>query len=423
MSASDLSRRSVLAGLAAISCGRKPDPEPSPPYSPPLVGPARNLIVVQAYGGWDTTWSIDPKPGLPSFDIPEGELMQFGNLPLWAHPSRPKSARLFDRHHDRIAVVHGINVRSVDHAQCLRWMLTGTRDTMAPDLCSILAHEHGGDLPIPYLLLSDRAFLGGFGGEAARAGGSNQIAALADPLQRFMPLDGTIPVDLTDPERSAVDAFREARRASPSGVVGGLAAERLDAVAARERAKILRSVSGWLGTAGVPQDLDGQIQTALMLLEGGLTRAVMLDSLEYFDTHGRNDEQLTAQESTFEAVDGLLTQLALRPGRSGGSLLDETLVAVISEMGRTPLLNDNQGKDHWPFASILLAGGSVVGDRTYGGTGEDFLGLPVDLATALPSPAGVSLSAENVTAGLLAAIGVDPRPWLGELPALQGFYR
>ena len=50
-------------------------------------------------------------------------------------------------------------------------------------------------------------------------------------------------------------------------------------------------------------------------------------------------------------------------------LLDSTLVCVISEFGRTPKVNKDAGRDHWPkvFSSIL-AGGGIKGGMTYGTT-------------------------------------------------------
>jgi hypothetical protein len=420
------SRRSLLVGMgmAAACSSRQPAP---PPYVPPPLARPRNLVIVQAYGGWDTTYSIDPKPDSAWMDIPEGDVRTFGGLPIWVHPGRPRSGRFFERHHERVAIVHGLNVRSVDHTQCLRWILTGTRDPLAPDACAVVASELGADLPIPYLLLSDRAFLGPFGGEAARSGGMNQIAALADRSQRFPPLDGTVPLDPGAQEQAAMDAWRAARQTAREGgelgELGEALAARQDFPRALTRASGLREVADWLGTAGAPQNLGSQVATAMSILEGGLTRAVMLDSREYYDTHGRNDEQVVAQENTFAALDSLFVELASRPGREGGSLFDETVVAVISEMGRSQVINDNGGKDHWPFASVLLAGAGVQGDQVYGATDDAFLGVPVDLATGAPTPGGEELVAERFVAGLLASVGVDPTPWLGEIPAFHGFYR
>lgn len=49
------------------------------------------------------------------------------------------------------------------------------------------------------------------------------------------------------------------------------------------------------------------------------------------------------------------------------SLLDSTLVVVTGEFGRTPRVNGNAGRDHWPDCySVVLAGGGVAGGSAYG---------------------------------------------------------
>ena len=48
-------------------------------------------------------------------------------------------------------------------------------------------------------------------------------------------------------------------------------------------------------------------------------------------------------------------------------LLDSTLVIVTSEFGRTPKINGNAGRDHWPKVfSIVLAGGGIKKGFIYG---------------------------------------------------------
>ncbi|MBT7923227.1 MAG: DUF1501 domain-containing protein, partial [Opitutae bacterium] len=50
-------------------------------------------------------------------------------------------------------------------------------------------------------------------------------------------------------------------------------------------------------------------------------------------------------------------------------MLDETLVVLATEFGRTPNINVNQGRDHYPKAfSSMLAGGGVRGGQVWGKT-------------------------------------------------------
>jgi hypothetical protein len=82
-----------------------------------------------------------------------------------------------------------------------------------------------------------------------------------------------------------------------------------------------------------------------------------------WDTHTRNfailrENKLPHFDQTYTA---LMDDLAQR------GLLDETLVVVMSEMGRTPRVNGNAGRDHWTFCySALLAGAGIRGGTVHG---------------------------------------------------------
>src|SRR5207248_11777314 len=79
-------------------------------------------------------------------------------------------------------------------------------------------------------------------------------------------------------------------------------------------------------------------------------------------------------------------------------LLDETLVLVMGEFGRTPTINNaaGGGRDHWSRAySVLFAGGGVRGGTVYGSTDRiagDVKDLPVrpdDLAATVFAALGI----------------------------------
>ncbi len=87
-------------------------------------------------------------------------------------------------------------------------------------------------------------------------------------------------------------------------------------------------------------------------------------SLGGWDTHNANFVRVPELCDTLDkALSSLLQDLSAR------GLLQETLVVVTSEFGRTPDINQNVGRDHYPKAfSAALFGGGVAGGSVYGKT-------------------------------------------------------
>jgi len=87
-------------------------------------------------------------------------------------------------------------------------------------------------------------------------------------------------------------------------------------------------------------------------------------------------------------------------------MLDETLVIVSSEFGRTPKINKDAGRDHWPKVfSTLLAGGGIKGGLVYGASDatasepEDKPVSPEDLATTMYHLLGIVADKELMAPG------------------------
>ncbi len=87
-----------------------------------------------------------------------------------------------------------------------------------------------------------------------------------------------------------------------------------------------------------------------------------------WDTHAQNADRLQDVlcpmfDVTFDA---LLTDLA------GRGLLDETLVVVVGEFGRTPRINPQGGRDHWGHVfSMALAGAGIRGGQVIGASDKN----------------------------------------------------
>ena len=83
-------------------------------------------------------------------------------------------------------------------------------------------------------------------------------------------------------------------------------------------------------------------------------------------------------------------------------LLDETLVAMLGEFGRTPKINNTAGRDHWGACqSVVLAGGGVRGGQVYGAS---------DKTAAYPTDRPVR--PEDLIATVYSALGISPEALL-----------
>src|SRR5262249_15717524 len=115
-----------------------------------------------------------------------------------------------------------------------------------------------------------------------------------------------------------------------------------------------------------------------------------------WDTHWNN---FTAHKEDLVppfdlAFDALLTDLE-KTGR-----LDETLVVVAAEFGRSPkITRSNPGREHWPDCyTVLFAGGGIRGGQVYGRSDKN-AAYPVTTPT---SPA-------HFTATIFHCLGIDPQ--------------
>lgn len=112
-----------------------------------------------------------------------------------------------------------------------------------------------------------------------------------------------------------------------------------------------------------------------------------------WDTHTQNFDGVRRLSEVLDPAWGtLMTDLKQR------GLLDSTLVVWMGEFGRTPKINDNTGRDHFPQAwSTVLAGGGIKGGQAIGRTSAD--GMTVeDRPVTVP----------DLLATVCGALGIDP---------------
>jgi len=131
---------------------------------------------------------------------------------------------------------------------------------------------------------------------------------------------------------------------------------------------------------------------ARRLVEKGV--AFVEVNLGGWDTHQDNFNKVATNCKALDPGMGTLIRDLHEKG-----MLKNTMVVWMGEFGRTPKVNGNQGRDHYPKAwSVAMAGGGIQGGRVVGSTDKD--GVEVkDRPVTIP----------DLFATIYTALGVDPK--------------
>ena len=390
-------------GLFAAPATRRRSAEPS---TDPR---AQSLIHLFLPGGIAQQESFDAKPAAP---------IEYRG-PLSAIPTKLDGV-FFSQHFrrlaqiaDRMTVCRALTHGEAAHERGTHNMFTGYRPSPAiqyPSLGSVVAHELGSrnHLP-PYVCVPGVPNV--YAGSGYLSSSYSPFALGSSPERKdFAVRDLELP--------KAVDGARDGRRRALLAAVDQRFADQqdfdaLDAVdsfyeqayalidtpSAREAFRIEQESQKLRERYG--NHAPGQrLLLARRLVEAGV-RYVSV-SAGSWDHHQRIEQGFRRQAPQLDqALSALITDLDQR------GLLENTLVMVTSEFGRTPKINKDEGRDHWPRVfSGLLAGGGVRRGVAYGRS--DPLGA---------EPADRPLTVEELAATVYHLLGID---WEKELVAPGG---
>ncbi|MCB9683171.1 MAG: DUF1501 domain-containing protein [Alphaproteobacteria bacterium] len=408
------SRRDVLRGAAALGLGGWMG---WAPRAQALQASRRRFVFFFARGGWDTTRVFSPMLSAPAVDTePIAVRVVRGDLEWVDHPDRPSVGDFFRTYGERAAVVDGMLVRSVNHAVCERLVLTGEARLGAPDWPSVLGSVVGSEHALPNLVLGGPSVPGALHRYTSIIGRSDQLQDLLDG-QVFQRGDLDVR-SLTTRTEGRVDALVRARveAAFAGSDASTTRGQMLDAyLDGLDRMDRLRDDAQLVRFDG---EGSSQIQTVVDLLRHGVARCVCFAKTG-FDTHARIDEHGPLIEDLFGGINDLMALLDATPGETEARLSDETVVVVLSEMGRTPYRNTSDGKDHWPYTAAMVIGPGVRGGRRIGGYDGYLNGQAVDLASGELAPSGTVITPKHLGATILALADLDPTAWVGDTPTID----
>ncbi|OWK34444.1 hypothetical protein FRUB_10415 [Fimbriiglobus ruber] len=335
------------------------------------------MILFWLSGGLSHIDSWDPKPAAPV------EVRgPFGSIPTRVPGVRvsehlPLQANIMDR----LTLIRSVDCRGSDHTpitmQAGNALARRTNDGKDgggyPSMGSIAAKFRGPNDPaLP-------AFVGLADSWKADVWGAGHMGSAYDPVQGT-DLAGRIalPAGVSVPRLQDRDDLRRRLDAARSDL--DAAGDRMDGHARRALDMI---TSGKARKAFQLDDEPARVRDAYgrdsigekallarRLVEAGTTFALVSGAWGYFDHHG-DDVQwggiVKGLKPLLPRIDrviyALVTDLADR------GLLDSTLVLMMGEFGRGPVVNKNAGRDHWTNCmSALVAGGGLRTGQVIGST-------------------------------------------------------
>jgi hypothetical protein len=368
---------------------------------PSKEGKAKSVIHIFLPGGMAQHESWDPKPNAPieyrgaygtCKTKLEGEV--FGEL-------LKKSGQVADK----ITVVRSMTHGEAAHERGTHNMFTGYRPSPAisyPSFGSIVSHEFGvrNNLP-PYVCVPSMPNPYAGSGYLSSAYGPFSLGSDPGSKGNFTVRDLSLPGGIDDKRfdrrkdilATVDDHFRNLEKSDALDAMDSFyqkAYAMISSKAAREAFNMSAESDATKDAYG-RNTAGGRMLMARRLVEAG----VRFVSLTYggWDHHANIQRGFQQQMPVFDqAFAALINDLDQR------KLLDSTLVMVSSEFGRTPKVNKDAGRDHWPRVfSIVLAGGGIKRGLIYGAS--DATG---------GEPDSDPLVLEDLAATIYHQLGIDP---------------
>ena len=395
--------------------------------SPTLKRTARNCIFVFLSGGPSQVDMWDFKEG--AWTPPDFTPTNYGNV-RWPQGLLPKTAE----HLNRIALIRTGMAWAAVHPLAQKWAQiarnpSGATGGFAPHIGAVVSLETQQRRAISDVL---PAFIA-LGGTSAGAG---YFPAQHSPFSITASATG-LPA-LTHPDGAARlgERWNLIQSIDTARATGSLAREAADMASFYDQAKVLVDTPNINQVFSFTQEertrygatnFGNSLVVARNLVAANRGTRFVQVTLGGWDHHDNiyakeAANSLYTQCRTLDnALAPLLTDLSTMPGAEAGkTLLDETMVVILGEFGRTvgalKGTAEGGGRDHYLRMSVAMAGGGVRGGKILGVT--DSLG---DKAVDYGWSANRDVRPEDITATIYSALGIDYTIMRPDDPLGRGF--
>lgn len=373
---------------------------------------AKSCILIWLDGGPTHLETFDPKPDAPSEVRGPLDTIATNVSGVRINECFEKTARMMDK----LAVVRSMTSPLGEHNFGTHYLMTGYKPTPAlvyPTIGATVAHVRNASSVLPPYIAVPNFKAGGVNSQ-----GNGYLPPATAPFSvggnpdrhdfKVRDLDFYRGLNLTrlDRRRQIVNAFDEFSRAKDAAATTQsdpnleraynliASTEAKNAFELSEEPADVRARYGRGSGSGIGQSC----LLARRLVERGVPFVTVNSS--GWDSHqsivqlkerypGDRNAHLPSLDRALSALIGDL---------SDRGMLDETLVVVMGEFGRTPKINANGGRDHWPNVfSVALAGGGIQGGQVVGSS--DALG---------EYPKDNPITPSDLAATIYTLLGIDP---------------
>ncbi len=313
---------------------------------------------------------------------------------------------------DKLTIIRSMTHGEAAHERGTHNMFTGYRPSPAlvyPSMGSVVSHEFGprNNLP-PYVCVPNQPNV--YAGTGYLSSSFSPFSLGRDPADAgFQVQDLNLPGGINEARfstrRTVLDAvnsyFAEREKSDNIGAMDTFY-ERAYSLISSQKAREAFNIAA--EPAKIRDEYGRHAPGQRFLMARRLVAAgVRFVSVEYggWDFHAQIAPNMNSQLPPFDQAFAALIRDLARTG-----LLDRTVVMVSSEFGRTPKVNKDAGRDHWPKVfSVVLAGGGIKRGAIYGLSNstasepdKDPIG-PEDLATTIYHLLGIVADKELMAPG------------------------
>jgi hypothetical protein len=363
-------------------------------------GKATAAIFINLAGGPSHMDTFDLKPNAPKEVRGEFNPVETNVPGVEISEHLPKLAQCADKY----AILRGVSHSLAAHDLGSKYMNTGNRplpSLVFPGLGSVVTKELGGpaDLP-PFVAIPNTPQVPGYLGVEYSPFNTTNTPRPGQPFAvRGISLGRGLTIEDIETRRNLLKNLDTTFRGfeTESDLINGLDkfSQRAYDIISSPRSRKAFDISQESPSITSLFNEKPFAQSCLLasrLVESGV-RFVSVSSGGW-DTHTQNFENLKTKllPDLDSAISGLFTALAHK------GLLETTVVCVTGEFGRTPKINVNAGRDHYPRAMfVLMGGGGIKGGQVVGASDEKAMG----------PASGDGITPDQVAASFYHTLGID----------------